>query len=112
MPQLDYSIATYTTSIATAEASYHLHCIRRALRFARGMTIPAGDVSQERGVRDLAREVKRRIVLGTYVLSAGYDEPTLEGAEVSRSVTSDFRYALPKCIDTDSVVRRPSLFSI
>jgi aspartyl-tRNA(Asn)/glutamyl-tRNA(Gln) amidotransferase subunit A len=96
MPHTDYAIATYYI-IATAEASSNLaryDGVRYGLRVA-------GDslVSMYRKTRGagFGPEVKRRIVLGTYVLSAGYyDAYYLKGQKVRALIAQDFRDAFTK----------------
>ncbi len=74
MPHTDYAIAVYYI-IATAEASSNL--------------APRG--------AGFGPEVKRRIVLGTYVLSAGYyDAYYLKGQKVRALIAQDFRDAFTK----------------
>ncbi|HTF44208.1 MAG TPA: Asp-tRNA(Asn)/Glu-tRNA(Gln) amidotransferase subunit GatA [Terriglobales bacterium] len=96
MPHTDYAIATYYI-IATAEASSNLaryDGVRYGLR-------ENGDslVSMYRKTRGagFGAEVKRRIVLGTYVLSAGYyDAYYLKGQQVRALIAQDFQDAFRK----------------
>jgi aspartyl-tRNA(Asn)/glutamyl-tRNA(Gln) amidotransferase subunit A len=96
MPHTDYAIATYYI-IATAEASSNLaryDGVRYGLRVD-------GDslLSMYRRTRGagFGPEVKRRIVLGTYVLSAGYyDAYYLKGQKVRALIAQDFRDAFTK----------------
>jgi aspartyl-tRNA(Asn)/glutamyl-tRNA(Gln) amidotransferase subunit A len=71
---LKYSLAVYYI-LATAEASTNLarfDGIRYGLRSQRAKTLDeVYDFSKEEG---FGHEVKRRILLGTYVLSAGYQD--------------------------------------
>jgi aspartyl-tRNA(Asn)/glutamyl-tRNA(Gln) amidotransferase subunit A len=96
MPHTDYAIATYYI-IATAEASSNLaryDGVRYGLR-EEGDTL----VSSYRKTRGagFGAEVKRRIVLGTYVLSAGYyDAYYLKGQKVRALIAKDFREAFAK----------------
>ena len=96
MAHTDYAIATYYI-IATAEASSNLaryDGVRYGLR--------ADDdslLAMYRKTRGLGfgAEVKRRIVLGTYVLSAGYyDAYYLKGQKVRALIAQDFRDAFTK----------------
>jgi len=93
MPHTDYAIATYYI-VATAEASSNLARYDGA-RY--GPRI-AGDTLLEmykktRG-RGFGPEVKRRIMLGTYALSAGYYEAYYLRAQKVRSlIAQDFREA-------------------
>jgi len=93
LPHTDYAIATYYI-IATAEASSNL-ARYDGVRFGPRV---AGDslISTYRKTRGagFGAEVKRRIVLGTYVLSAGYyDAYYLKGQKVRALIAQDFRNA-------------------
>jgi len=96
MPHTDYAIATYYI-IATAEASSNLaryDGVRYGMR-AEGDSL----LSMYRKTRGsgFGPEVKRRIVLGTYVLSAGYyDAYYLKGQKVRSLIAQDFREAFTK----------------
>jgi aspartyl-tRNA(Asn)/glutamyl-tRNA(Gln) amidotransferase subunit A len=96
MPHTDYAIATYYI-IATAEASSNLaryDGVRYGLRVDGDSLI--GMYRRTRG-RGFGAEVKRRIVLGTYVLSAGYyDAYYLKGQKVRALIAQDFRDAFTK----------------
>ena len=96
MPHTDYAIATYYI-IATAEASSNLaryDGVRFGLRIDDSTLI--GMYRKTRGA-GFGPEVKRRIVLGTYVLSAGYyDAYYLKGQKVRALIAQDFRDAFQK----------------
>ena len=96
MPHTDYAIAAYYI-IATAEASSNLaryDGVRYGLR-ADDPTL-LGMYRKTRGA-GFGPEVKRRIVLGTYVLSAGYyDAYYLKGQKVRALIAQDFRDAFTK----------------
>jgi aspartyl-tRNA(Asn)/glutamyl-tRNA(Gln) amidotransferase subunit A len=96
MPHTDYAIATYYI-IATAEASSNL-ARYDGVRFGprvEGDTLIAM-YRKTRGT-GFGSEVKRRIVLGTYVLSAGYyDAYYLKGQKVRALIANDFRKAFEK----------------
>src|SRR6202040_895496 len=96
MPHTDYAIATYYI-IATAEASSNLaryDGVRYGLRVDDPTLI--GMYRKTRGA-GFGAEVKRRIVLGTYVLSAGYyDAYYLKGQKVRALIAQDFRDAFTK----------------
>jgi len=96
MPHTDYAIATYYI-IATAEASSNLaryDGVRYGLRVDDSTLI--GMYRKTRGA-GFGAEVKRRIVLGTYVLSAGYyDAYYLKGQKVRALIAQDFRQAFTK----------------
>ena len=93
MPHTDYAIATYYI-IATAEASSNLaryDGVRIGPRAAADSLIAMYRKTRGAG---FGAEVKRRIVLGTYVLSAGYyDAYYLKGQKVRSLIADDFRKA-------------------
>jgi aspartyl-tRNA(Asn)/glutamyl-tRNA(Gln) amidotransferase subunit A len=93
MPHTDYAIATYYI-IATAEASSNLGRYD-GVRF--GPRVEGNSlISMYRKTRGagFGAEVKRRIVLGTYVLSAGYyDAYYLKGQKVRALIADDFQKA-------------------
>ncbi len=96
MPHTDYAIATYYI-IATAEASSNLaryDGVRYGLR-AKGDSLLAM-YKNTRGA-GFGAEVKRRIVLGTYVLSAGYyNAYYIKGQKVRALIAKDFQDAFLK----------------
>ena len=96
MPHTGYAIAVYYI-IATAEASSNLaryDGVRYGLRVDGDSLI--GMYRKTRGA-GFGAEVKRRIVLGTYVLSAGYyDAYYLKGQKVRALIAQDFRDAFTK----------------
>lgn len=96
MPHTDYAIATYYI-IATAEASSNLaryDGVRFGLRVESDSLLGMYRKTRGAGFGD---EVKRRIVLGTYVLSAGYyDAYYLKGQKVRALIAKDFRDAFEK----------------
>jgi aspartyl-tRNA(Asn)/glutamyl-tRNA(Gln) amidotransferase subunit A len=96
MPHTDYAIATYYI-IATAEASSNLaryDGVRYGLRIEGDSLLSMYRKTRGAG---FGAEVKRRIVLGTYVLSAGYyDAYYLKGQKVRSLIAQDFRDAFTK----------------
>ena len=96
MPHTDYAIATYYI-IATAEASSNLaryDGVRYGLRVNGDSLV--GMYRKTRGA-GFGPEVKRRIMLGTYVLSAGYyDAYYLKGQKVRTLIAQDFQQAFMK----------------
>jgi len=91
LPHARYAIPTYYV-IATAEASSNLARFD-GVRY--GLRAPESDTlaSMYRRTRDLGfgAEVKRRILLGTYVLSHGYyDAYYRKAQQVRRLLTDDF----------------------
>jgi aspartyl-tRNA(Asn)/glutamyl-tRNA(Gln) amidotransferase subunit A len=96
MPHTDYAIATYYV-IATAEASSNL-ARYDGVRYGLRVDDPSllGMYRKTRGL-GFGPEVKRRIMLGTYVLSAGYyDAYYLKGQKVRALIARDFRDAFTK----------------
>src|SRR6202048_1173935 len=96
MPHTDYAIAAYYI-IATAEASSNLaryDGVRYGLRKQSDTLL--GMYRKTRGA-GFGPEVKRRIVLGTYVLSAGYyDAYYIKGQKVRALIAQDFHDAFTK----------------
>lgn len=95
---LKYSIPAYYI-IATAEASTNLarfDGIRYGVRSPRSHTLEEiYDLSKEEG---FGPEVKRRILLGTYVLSAGYQDDYYKKAQKVRTlIIKQYRDAFQKC---------------
>jgi aspartyl-tRNA(Asn)/glutamyl-tRNA(Gln) amidotransferase subunit A len=97
LPNTKYAIPTYYV-VATAEASSNLaryDGVRYGVRASDGKTL----AEMYRRTRDagFGAEVKRRIMLGTYVLSAGYyDAYYLKAQRVRRLLASDFDQAFAK----------------
>lgn len=95
---LNYSLATYYI-IATAEASTNLarfDGIRYGQRSPRARTLDeVYDFSKEEG---FGPEVKRRIMLGTFVLSAGYQDAYYKKAQKVRTlIIQAYKNAFAKC---------------
>jgi aspartyl-tRNA(Asn)/glutamyl-tRNA(Gln) amidotransferase subunit A len=97
LPHTQYAIPTYYV-VATAEASSNLaryDGVRYGLRAREGKTL----AEMYRRTRDagFGAEVKRRIMLGTYVLSAGYyDAYYLKAQRVRSLLARDFDEAFAK----------------
>ena len=97
LPHTKYALAAYYI-IAPAEASSNL---------ARYDGLRYGERVNGRHLDDMyinsrsegfGKEVKRRIMIGTYVLSAGYyDAYYLKAQKVRRLIQQDFRQAFAKC---------------
>ncbi|HZO84142.1 MAG TPA: Asp-tRNA(Asn)/Glu-tRNA(Gln) amidotransferase subunit GatA [Verrucomicrobiae bacterium] len=90
LPHTDYAVATYYI-IATAEASANLARFD-GIRY--GMRVEGADPNElymkTRGA-GFGAEVKRRIILGTYVLSSGYyDAYYLRAQKVRTLIREDF----------------------
>ncbi|MBN2034302.1 MAG: Asp-tRNA(Asn)/Glu-tRNA(Gln) amidotransferase subunit GatA [Deltaproteobacteria bacterium] len=92
LPHTPYAVATYYL-IATAEASSNLaryDGVKFGFRTRENVTdsIMMYELTRSRG---LGKEVKRRIMLGTYVLSAGYyDAYYLKAQQVRALIKADF----------------------
>jgi aspartyl-tRNA(Asn)/glutamyl-tRNA(Gln) amidotransferase subunit A len=97
LPHARYGIATYYL-ICTAEASSNLS---RYDGVKYGLRVPADtleDMYRRTRSRGFGAEVKRRILLGTYVLSAGYYDAYYRKAQQVRTlVRHDFEAALGAC---------------
>jgi aspartyl-tRNA(Asn)/glutamyl-tRNA(Gln) amidotransferase subunit A len=96
LPHTDYAVATYYI-IATAEASANLARFD-GIRY--GARVDGNDLtelySKTRGA-GFGAEVKRRIILGTYVLSSGYyDAYYLRAQKVRTLIRNDFLEAFEK----------------
>jgi aspartyl-tRNA(Asn)/glutamyl-tRNA(Gln) amidotransferase subunit A len=93
MPHTEYAVATYYL-IATAEASSNL-ARYDGVRY--GVRVPGGTlIEMYRKTRGagFGAEVKRRIMLGTYALSAGYyDAYYLKAQKVRALIAQDFAEA-------------------
>jgi len=98
LPHTEYAIACYYL-IATAEASSNLaryDGIRYGVRA--GGTGDMAEMYCQTRSRGFGREVKRRIMLGTYALSAGYyDAYYLKAQKVRTLIRGDFAKAFEKC---------------
>src|SRR5271170_1349907 len=97
LPHTKYAVAAYYI-VATAEASANLSRydgIRFGLRVDGDNNIELYNRTRARG---FGAEVKRRIMLGTFVLSAGYyDAYYLKGQKVRTLIRSDFDRAFESC---------------
>jgi aspartyl-tRNA(Asn)/glutamyl-tRNA(Gln) amidotransferase subunit A len=97
LPHTEYAIATYYL-IATAEASSNLaryDGVRYGLREARPVL---GEMYEATRARGFGAEVKRRIMLGTYALSAGYyDAYYLKAQQVRTLIRMDFQKVFDTC---------------
>lgn len=102
LPHTEYAVATYYI-VATAEASsnlarfdgveYGLRALPEKPR--RGALL---DMYEETRARGFGDEAKRRIMLGTYVLSSGYyDAYYLKAQKVRTLIKQDFERAFAAC---------------
>jgi aspartyl-tRNA(Asn)/glutamyl-tRNA(Gln) amidotransferase subunit A len=108
LPHTDYAVATYYV-LATAEASANLARFD-GVRFGLRIEPPRADLatmySKTRG-GGFGAEVKRRIMLGTYVLSAGYyDAYYLKAQRVRTLIRRDFERAFEE-VDVIAVPTSP-----
>ncbi|MDD5557215.1 MAG: Asp-tRNA(Asn)/Glu-tRNA(Gln) amidotransferase subunit GatA [bacterium] len=98
LPHTPYAVATYYI-VATAEASSNLaryDGVQYGLRAADPRDLP--DLYERTRAEGLGPEVKRRIMLGTYVLSAGYhDAYYLKALKVRTLMRRDFEEAFGRC---------------
>jgi aspartyl-tRNA(Asn)/glutamyl-tRNA(Gln) amidotransferase subunit A len=98
LPHTKYAIATYYL-IATAEASSNLaryDGVRYGHRAANAKDV--GDMYRRTRSEGFGAEVKRRILLGTYVLSAGYYDAYYRKAQQVRTLLRrDFEQAFAGC---------------
>ncbi len=96
LPHTKYSLATYYV-LAPAEASSNLaryDGVRYGLRIP-GKTLD--ELYENTRSEGFGAEVQRRILIGTYVLSAGYyDAYYLKAQKVRRLITQDFEVAFQK----------------
>ncbi len=97
LPHTKYALATYYI-IAPAEASSNL-ARYDGLRY--GLRVPGEHLDNmyiNSRTEGFGKEVKRRIMIGTYVLSAGYyDAYYLKAQKVRRLIRDDFVKAFEKC---------------
>jgi aspartyl-tRNA(Asn)/glutamyl-tRNA(Gln) amidotransferase subunit A len=98
LPHTEYAVAAYYI-IATAEASANLarfDGVRYGFRAA-GATDPI-DMYGKTRAQGFGAEVKRRIILGTYVLSSGYYDAYYLSAQKMRTlIRRDFDAAFERC---------------
>ncbi|HKD64209.1 MAG TPA: Asp-tRNA(Asn)/Glu-tRNA(Gln) amidotransferase subunit GatA [Candidatus Acidoferrales bacterium] len=96
MPHTDYAIATYYI-VATAEASSNLARYDGVRYGLRAPSSSLREMYKETRERGFGPEVKRRIMLGTYVLAAGYyDAYYLRAQKVRSLIARDFSDAFHK----------------
>ena len=97
LPHTEYAVATYYI-ICTAEASSNLaryDGVKYGLR-EQGKDII--DMYKKTRLKGFGKEVKRRIILGTYVLSSGYyDAYYRKASSVRTLIRRDFDEAFTKC---------------
>jgi aspartyl-tRNA(Asn)/glutamyl-tRNA(Gln) amidotransferase subunit A len=97
LPHTEYSIAVYYI-IATAEASSNLARFDGVRYGAREPGDDPIDLYGKTRLAGFGNEVKRRIILGTYVLSSGYyDAYYLRAQKVRTLLRRDFEEAFGRC---------------
>ena len=95
LPHTEYAVSVYYI-VATAEASSNLarfDGVQYGLRACSGKSAQAPLIAMYKETRDrgFGAEAKRRIILGTYVLSSGYyDAYYLRASKVRRLIKNDF----------------------
>ncbi|MDQ6917552.1 MAG: Asp-tRNA(Asn)/Glu-tRNA(Gln) amidotransferase subunit GatA [Pseudomonadota bacterium] len=98
LPNVDYSLPVYYV-IAPAEASSNLarfDGVRYGHRAAKYDDLT--DMYKKTRAEGFGAEVKRRILVGTYVLSHGYyDAYYLKAQQVRRLIADDFQRAYQRC---------------
>ncbi|NLG17472.1 MAG: Asp-tRNA(Asn)/Glu-tRNA(Gln) amidotransferase subunit GatA [Fibrobacter sp.] len=98
LPNVSFAIAVYYI-ICTAEASSNLaryDGVKYGYRDLNSSSLT--DMYSETRRQGFGAEVKRRIMLGTYVLSSGYyDAYYLKAAKVRTLIRNDFSNAFEKC---------------
>jgi len=98
LPHLNYAVAAYYI-IACAEASTNLSRYD-GVKYGYRSSNSDNLVNMYENTREegFGEEVKRRIILGTFVLSSGYyDAYYLKGQQVRTLIKQDFENALEKC---------------
>jgi aspartyl-tRNA(Asn)/glutamyl-tRNA(Gln) amidotransferase subunit A len=93
LPHTEYAIATYYL-VATAEASSNLARFDGVRYGMRASASTLRDMYRKTRMAGFGREVKRRILLGTYALSAGYYDAYYNKALKARTlILQDFHKA-------------------
>ena len=99
LPHTKYALPTYYI-VAPAEASSNL-ARYDGVRYGNRVTPPGGNVHDMYAATRAAgfgKEVKRRIMIGTYVLSAGfYDAYYTQAQKVRALIARDFEAAFERC---------------
>jgi aspartyl-tRNA(Asn)/glutamyl-tRNA(Gln) amidotransferase subunit A len=97
LPHTKYALPVYYI-IAPAEASSNL-ARYDGVRY--GLRVPGADLNdqyQKTRAQGFGEEVRRRILIGTYVLSAGYyDAYYIKAQKIRRLIYDDFMKAFEKC---------------
>jgi aspartyl-tRNA(Asn)/glutamyl-tRNA(Gln) amidotransferase subunit A len=107
LPHTKYALATYYI-LATAEASSNLARYDGVRYTKRAQAEALTDMYRETRAAGFGAEVKRRIILGTYVLSAGYYDAYYKKAQQVRAlIARDFTAAFA---DVDAIITPVSPF--
>ncbi|MDF1600148.1 Asp-tRNA(Asn)/Glu-tRNA(Gln) amidotransferase subunit GatA [Mesorhizobium sp. YIM 152430] len=108
LPHTKYALPAYYI-VAPAEASSNL-ARYDGVRY--GLRVPGKDIAdmyEQTRAAGFGREVKRRIMIGTYVLSAGYyDAYYLQAQKVRTLIRQDFEKVFAAGIDTILTPATPS----
>ncbi len=98
LPRTDYCVAVYYL-IATAEASSNLARYDGVSYGFRDLEVQSlMEMYKETRSQGFGPEVKRRILIGTYALSAGYyDAYYKKASQVRRLILNDFNRAFEQC---------------
>ena len=97
LPHTNYALPTYYI-IAPAEASANLARYDGVRYGLRENSENLDDLYQITRASGFGDEVKRRLIIGTYVLSAGYyDAYYLKALKVRQLISNDFKNAFEKC---------------
>lgn len=98
LPRTDYCVAVYYL-IATAEASSNLARYDGVSYGFRDLEVRSlMEMYKETRSRGFGAEVKRRILIGTYALSAGYyDAYYKKASQVRTLILNDFNHAFEQC---------------
>jgi aspartyl-tRNA(Asn)/glutamyl-tRNA(Gln) amidotransferase subunit A len=97
LPHAKYAVSVYYL-VATAEASSNLARFDGVRYGLRAGTDDLLEMYEETRARGFGPEVKRRIMLGTYALSAGYyDAFYLKAQKVRTLIRRDYDAALERC---------------
>jgi len=96
LPHTEYALATYYI-ISSAEASSNLARYDGIRYGLRNNSENINDLYEQTRSEGFGNEVKRRIMIGTYVLSAGYyDAYYLKAQKVRSKIIDDFKKAFKK----------------
>ena len=97
LPHTEHAVSVYYL-VATAEASSNLARFDGMRYGLRERGLPLADTYKRSRARGFGPEVKRRILLGTYALSAGYyDAFYLKAAKVRTLIRRDYEQAFERC---------------